>query len=173
MPEPDIVNPSSGGTTPDADEVDTDTSSFDNILSIADTNVQLALDTLDDHTHSEVVNFNVHDSDVDVAVADGKVAWNVPALYNGWVITAAVASVYAKGVTSTTDIQIRRFRAGVSADVLSTKITIGDEYFAADGVIDTDYDDLATGDMFFIDVDQVHSGTAPKGLFVNFTITKA
>jgi len=172
MPEPDIVNPSSGGTTPDADDVDTDTSNFDNILSAADTNVQLALDTLDDHTHPEVVNFNVYDSDVDVAVADGKVAWNVPAVYSGWVITAAVASVYAKGVTGETDVMIRRSRAGVDVDVLSTPITIGDEYFSADGVIDTDYDDLSTGDMLFIDVDDVHSGTAPKGLFVNFTITK-
>lgn len=171
MPEPDIINPSSGGTTPEADEVDTDTSNFDNILSAADTNVQLALDTLDDHTHSEVVSFNVTDSDTAVATGDGVVAWNVPALYNGWEITAAIASVYEKGVTGTTDVQIRRSREGTDNDVLSTKITIGDEYFAADGVIDTDYDDLATGDMLFIDVDAIHT-TPPNGLFISITITK-
>jgi len=169
-PEPDIVNPSGSGST-DADDVDTDTSNFNGILSAADTDCQLALDTLDDHTHSQSINFNVYDSDVDVAVADGKVAWNVPAIYNGWNVTDVIASVYTKGVTGTTDVQIRRYRAGVSVDVLSTKITIEDEYFATDGVIDTDNDDLATGDMFFVDVDAIHT-TPPKGLFVSVTIAK-
>jgi hypothetical protein len=171
MPEPDIVNPASGAS-PAASSVTTDTSNFDDILSALDTTAQKALDTLDDHTHSESVSFNVYDNDVDVAVADGKVAWNVPAIYNGWEVTAVVASVYAKGITGTTDVMVRRSRTGTDEDVLSAPITIGDEYFAADGTIDTDYDDLATGDMFFIDVDDVHSGTAPKGLFVSFTITK-
>ncbi len=54
-------------------------------------------------------------------------------------------------------------------DMLSTAITIGDEYYASDGVIDEDNDDLATGDMIFPDVDAVHSGTAPKGLSVTVT----
>jgi len=50
-----------GGLTVGADQVTADTASFGGILSGADTNVQLALDTIDDHTHalddlSDVVN---------------------------------------------------------------------------------------------------------------------
>ncbi len=54
-------------------------------------------------------------------------------------------------------------------DMLSTAITIGDEYYAADGVIDTDYDDIATGDKLYRDVDAIHSGTAPNGLADTWT----
>lgn len=55
-------------------------------------------------------------------------------------------------------------------DMLSTAITIGDEYYARDGVIDTDYDDIATGDQILRDVDAIHSGTAPNGLGTTITL---
>lgn len=55
-------------------------------------------------------------------------------------------------------------------NMLSTAVTIGDEYFASDGVINTDYDDLIEGDKVYIDIDAVHSGTAPKGLSATLTI---
>ena len=78
-------------------------------------------------------------------------------------------AIYTKGVTDTTDVQIRRSRAGTDADVLSTKITIGDEWSAADGAINASNDDLATGDQLYVDVDAIHSGTAPNGLSVTIT----
>ena len=81
-----------------------------------------------------------------------------------------IASVHDKGITGTTDIQIRRRRAGSDIDVLSTKITIGDEYYAQDGIIDPYNDDLQVGDMLYIDVDAVHSGTAPNGLSVSVEV---
>lgn len=56
-------------------------------------------------------------------------------------------------------------------DMLSTEITIGAELFAADGVINTSYDDVQTGDVVFVDVDAIHSGTAAKGLFVTLTFS--
>ncbi|GAI33871.1 unnamed protein product [marine sediment metagenome] len=83
-----------------------------------------------------------------------------------------IASVHTKGVTNTTDVQIRRRRAGVDADMLSTKITIGDEYFASDEVIDGNNDDVEDGDQIYIDVDAIHTGTAPKGLSVVLTFRK-
>lgn len=43
-----------GSGTPPAVNVTTDTTNFTTILSSADTNVQLALDTLDKHTHTEL-----------------------------------------------------------------------------------------------------------------------
>jgi hypothetical protein len=110
-----------------------------------------------------------YESSESVAVADGAIAFTIPAILNGLNLTAAIASVHTKGVTGTTDVQIRRRRAGTDVDMLSTKITIGDEYHASDGVIDTDNDDVATGDQIYVDVDAVHSGTAPKGLSVALT----
>lgn len=107
-----------------------------------------------------------------VFVANGAIGIGVPASLNGWEIVGAIAIVHTQGVTGTTDVQIRRRRSGSDADVLSTKITIGAEYFASDGVINTSNDDVSTGDLLFIDVDAVHSGTAPLGLTVVITFRK-
>jgi hypothetical protein len=109
------------------------------------------------------------ESDTDTAIADGTVAFTVPASMTAHDLTAALASVHTKGVTGTLDVQIRRRRAGTDADMLSTLITIGDEWYAADGVINTSNDDIQTGDQIFIDVDAIHTGTAAKGLSVTMT----
>jgi hypothetical protein len=101
-----------------------------------------------------------------VATGDGTVAIPITAELNGMNIINVTAIVHDKGITGTTDIQVRRRRAGSDVDVLSTKVTIGDEYFAADGVVNTSNDDLATGDALYVDVDAVHSGTPPNGLTV-------
>ncbi len=109
------------------------------------------------------------ESDADVAVGDGKVAFTVPATMNAHNLTAALASVHTQGVTGTLDVQIRRRRAGADVDMLTNKITVGAEYYAADGTINTSNDDIQTGDQIYIDVDAIHSGTAPKGLSVTMT----
>lgn len=110
--------------------------------------------------------FTPHESDDAVVVANGKVGFPVPLDMNGMDLVYVLAGVYDKGITGTTDIQIRRRRAGSNVDMLSTKVTLGNEWFAADGVINTSNDDLATGDMIFCDIDAIHSGTAPNGLYV-------
>ena len=112
------------------------------------------------------------ESDADVAAGDGKVAFTVPLSINGMNLVDVLASVHTQGITDTTDIQVRRRRAGSDVDMLSTKVTIGAEYFASDGVINTGNDDITTGDQIYIDVDAVHSGTAPKGLSVVLTFRK-
>jgi len=109
---------------------------------------------------------NVFDSDENVVVGNGVFAFTIPASMNGMNLVDVVASVHTKGVTGTTDIQIRRRRAGADADMLSTKITIGDEYFASDETVDGANDDILTGDQIYLDVDAIHSGTARKGLSV-------
>ena len=108
------------------------------------------------------------ESNVNLSIGDGKVGFTVPASMSGMNLTAAIASVYTQGTTNTTDVQIRRRRAGTPVDMLSTKITIGAEYYAADGVINTSNDDIATGDNIYIDVDAIHS-IAPQGLSVTLT----
>ena len=88
---------------------------------------------------------------------------------NGFNLIDVVASVHTKGVTGTTDVQVRRRRAGSDVDMLTVKVTIGDEYFATDETVNTSNDDINTGDQIYVDVDAVHSGTAPKGLSVVLT----
>jgi hypothetical protein len=108
-------------------------------------------------------------SDTAVTIADGTYGIPITSDMNGMNLTEALAIVYDKGITGTTDIQIRRKRGAVEVDMLSTPITIGDEYSASDGVIDTANDDLQTGDLLFVDRDDVHSGTAPNGLSLGFS----
>jgi hypothetical protein len=110
------------------------------------------------------LTFPLFDSGTSVVTGDG--VWGIPidASMDGYKILNATAVLHTKGITGTTDIQFRRRRAGVEVDILSTKITIGDEFFASDGVIDTDNNTLAEGDLVYCDVDLVHSGTAPVGM---------
>jgi hypothetical protein len=115
----------------------------------------------------------VVESDSAVAIGGGLIGFTIPAVMNGWGLIAALASVHTKGVTGTTDVQIRRRRAGVDANMLSTLITIGDEFFASDGIVYEANSDISTGDQIYVDVDAVHSGTAPNGLSVTLTFEAA
>lgn len=124
------------------------------------------------HDHPKGVTIAPIESDADVVIGDGKIAFTVPRFMNGMNLVNVLASVHTKGITGTTDIQIRRRRAGSDADMLSAKITIGDEWFASNEVIDTNNDDVENGDQIYIDVDAVHSGTAPQGLSVVLSFRK-
>jgi hypothetical protein len=116
-------------------------------------------------------DFQIFDSKTSVYTADGSKAFTIPYIVNGYNLTDAVASVHTKGITGTMDIQLRRRRAGSNADMLGTKITVGDEFFARDGVINTTYDDVLTGDQIYVDVDTKHT-TPAKGLSVTLTLQK-
>lgn len=116
-------------------------------------------------------------SDTSVVVGDAVGGWFfwVPASLNGWDIVGAAAAVTTAGTTGTLDIQLRN--ATQTADILSTKLTIDsgetDSSTAATAaVIDAAQDDLTTGDKIYVDVDAVHSGTAPQGLVVQLTLQK-
>jgi hypothetical protein len=120
----------------------------------------------DPTTSTKEVTIDVFDSGTAVSTGDGTIGYVIPASMNGMNLINAVAAVNDKGITGATDVMVRRRRAGTNADMLSTPITIGDEFFATDEVIDTTNDDVATGDIIYIDVDTIHSGTAPNGLSV-------
>ena len=77
-------------------------------------------------------------------------------------------SVDMPAVTGTTDIQVARRRSGTNASVLSTEVTIGDEWYAEDGVINTSNDDADTSDVWYVDIDAV-STTAPEDLSIRLT----
>jgi hypothetical protein len=114
------------------------------------------------------VVINVYADDETVAIGDGTVGIPITALLNGYNLTDAIATIHTPGSANTTDIQIRRARAGTSVDMLSTKITIAyADYYAKDGVINTINDDVATGDMLYVDVDAIATDVA--GLSVGLT----
>jgi hypothetical protein len=109
------------------------------------------------------------ESDTAVTTGNGTVAFTVPAEMDTMSLVDVTVSVDDKGITGTTNVQVRRRRAGSDADMLGTLVTLGDEFFVADGVVEADSDDVATGDSIYIDVDAIHSGTAPNGLSVTCT----
>ena len=83
-----------------------------------------------------------------------------------------IGSVHTQGVTGTTDVQVRRRRAGADVNMLTTETTIGAEYYANDETVNGTNDDINVGDQLYIDVDGVHSGTAPLGLSVNLLFVR-
>ncbi len=111
-------------------------------------------------------------SDMSTAITtgDGKAFFRVPASFNGMNLIRAHASLGgAQSTSGTPTIQIRRVRSGIPADMLSTKITIDANESSSDTaatapVIDTGNDDVATGDLLFVDIDV--AGTGAKGLQV-------
>lgn len=118
----------------------------------------------------EGLRFVVCGASTDAAVGDGLEGAAIGAELDGFRVVGVVAAVHTAGATGPTEVQIRRRRAGVDADVLSVKCRIeSGEHRSTDAatqpVVDTDYDDLASGDLVYVDVDAV-SATAPKGLSV-------
>ena len=104
---------------------------------------------------------------VTVTTGDGKKYIPILTDFNGMNIVEVYARVITAGTTGTATIQINNSRTG---DVLSTRITIdsgetGSDTAAAQPVIDTTKDDIATYDSLRIDVDGVQT-TAPLGLVV-------
>ena len=115
---------------------------------------------------SRMVAINIFDSATSVTVGSGINGIPIPAGLDGLELTDVLATVNTKGVTATTDVMVVRRRGGANVDMLTTPVTIGDEFFANDETVNTSNDDLATGDEIYFDVDATHSGTAPYGLSV-------
>ena len=118
------------------------------------------------------IGMEVFASDADVATGNGTTGIPISSSMDGYNVVGVLCTVHTKGITNTTDVVVRKRSGGIDTDVLSTPVTIGDEFFASDGTIDTGEDDVATGDNLYIDVDAVHSGTAPKGLSVVILLRK-
>ena len=128
------------------------------------------LDTVDG---TKFVNISPFPSDIEIEIRDGSIGLTIPTIMAAYNLTDVLASVYVPGVgTSETQIQVRRRRAGVSENMLSTMVTLSAaEYSQDDGIIDTIYDDVNAGDQIFIDVKGVTATTPPKGLSVVLTFS--
>lgn len=117
-----------------------------------------------------VVPIIVFNDATDCSTGDGAgdVWFRVPSILNGWDLVGVAACCQTAGTTGTMDIQVHNVTQ--AADMLTTKITIDSgetdsSTAATPAVIDTNNDDVATGDQIRIDVDAVHT-TAAKGLLV-------
>lgn len=115
-----------------------------------------------------IVGIQVVASGSATSTGDGKAFFRIPSALNGYNLVGVAASVYTAGTTNTTDVQIRNKTD--SQDMLSTKITIDSaetdtSTAATAAVINTSFDDVATGDVIAIDVDAV-SSTPANGLYV-------
>ena len=112
----------------------------------------------------------IFDAGTDVSTGDAKYTFVVPAEFNGAeLVTFTAHSGLDASDTgpagSSMDIQLRRVRSGTDADMMSTKIGIANGAdVSASGAVDGSNDDVATGDLIHVDVDQVGSSTAGKGL---------
>lgn len=102
-----------------------------------------------------------------LTTGDGKAYITIPSELNGYNMVDADAAVTTASSSGTPTIQIHNVTD--SQDMLSTSITIDanekTSYTAATApVINTSYDDVATGDILRVDVDT--AGTGAKGLMV-------
>lgn len=116
----------------------------------------------------KLVEIMASDMSTAITTGDGKAGFMVPASMNGMnLIRAHAALLAAQSTSGTPTIQIRN--ATQAADMLSTRITIdineSTSHTAATApVVDTTNDDVATGDLIYVDVDV--AGTGAKGLLV-------
>lgn len=88
----------------------------------------------------------------------------IPSMLNGLNLVAVEASVGTASSSGTPTFQLHRVRSGVSADMLSTRITIDANELTSTtavtaAVIDTANDDLVSGDIVCVDVDVAGTGT--------------
>jgi hypothetical protein len=108
------------------------------------------------------------DETTDLTTGDGKATFAAP--FN-FLITGVKASVTTTPAGSTLTVAIRRIRSGSAVDVLSTNITVDaneetSRTAATAPVINTSNDDINIDDIIAIDIDQVGSSRAGKGLKV-------
>jgi len=111
--------------------------------------------------------------DRSVAVANGIAYWTVPSDLNGYNVTSIHCAVSTASSSGTPTFRV--YNATDSQYLLSTNVTIDanelTSYTAAtQPVIDTDHDDLATGDLLRFDC--TVSGTGTQGLEFIITVEK-
>jgi hypothetical protein len=124
------------------------------------------------HKHPATVIFKVIANDTALTVADGLNTLTIPEELNGYNLTDAQAHVYTVSSSGTPTFQVHNLTD--TADMLSTRITIDanekdSSTAAAASVVDTDNDDVATGDEIRFDCDVAGTGTAGYEVRLKFT----
>lgn len=109
------------------------------------------------------------------ATGDGKVHFMIPPELNGMNLVDADGVVTTVSSSGTPTFAIRRERSGSAVDMLSTNITIDanekTSYTAATApVINASNDDVATGDIIYVDLDVVGTGAKGHGVVLSFQL---
>ena len=99
----------------------------------------------------------------ELTVADGVGYIVIPAECNGMNLISARADVITAGTTNASTFDI--YNVTDSTTMLSSAISIASGATSGTGTVDTDHDDVATGDIIRIDCNSI-STTPPKGLIV-------
>lgn len=108
------------------------------------------------------------DSTEDIITGDGVIPVLIPLDMNNYRLNSVIIGTSTPSTSGTIDVQIRRVRSGSSVDLLSTKPTLGvGIYHSQNGVINSTYRIINTGDFIYVDVDA--AGTNAKGLFATLT----
>jgi len=136
---------------------------------IADSSANVyTANVLDRYVEIEIDAYNVQ-----TATGENQGIVTIPYPLNGWSLADAEATVYTPGTAAaadTLDVTLRRKRATTEVEMLLWPVTVASAaYSARDGVINTSNDDVATGDVIAINVDQIHATTANYGLWVTLT----
>lgn len=120
-----------------------------------------------------IVQIKVFDDATALATGDMKASFVVPVELNGLNLIDADAFVTTVSSSGLPTVAIRRERSGSAVDMLSTSITIDvsekTSYTASTPpVINASNDDVATGDLIYIDVDAAGTGTKGLGVVLVF-----
>lgn len=102
-----------------------------------------------------------------LATGDGKVYFAVPSFLNGWNLVSVEAILDTASTSGAVTFQVRNVTQ--AADMLTTALTVDQDEktsatAATPAVIDTDNDDVATGDILAIDCDG--AGTGATGAWI-------
>ena len=129
--------------------------------------VRWKINTNDANNAVKEIQLKVFADDWELSTGDGKIIFVIPETMNAMNLIAVSAMVSTVSTSWLPTVQIRNVTDSV--DMLSTSLTIdANEYTSytatTPAVIDTSYDDVATGDRIAIDVDV--AGTGAKGLTV-------
>lgn len=114
----------------------------------------------------------IFDDENDCVTGDGasNLFVHIPAWMDGFNLVAVSCSVKTNGTGSSMLIQVHNVTQGT--DYLSSKLTLAAATaYSSTATIDTVNDDVATGNILRIDVDQVHT-TPAKGLCVELTFAR-
>lgn len=122
------------------------------------------------HDPAKFITITPFGSDIDVRIINGTIAFTVPDKMTGLNLTDVLVTVHTAGIgTGTTNVQVRRRRAGSDDFMLTTPVTLDvSDFFEDDGVVNTSFDDVAKGDQIYVDVLAVPT-TVPTGLSVALT----
>ena len=104
------------------------------------------------------------ESDKEVTIGEGLVAFTVGNAMDGMDLVDHIVSCHTTGAGTVT-VQVRRKRDGDDVMMFETPITLTDEYYVSDGIIDASSDDIKTGDQIYVDVIEIDD-TPPMGLSV-------